>query len=92
MKKDNVIDISQQLNEIREEDNRLHGVMHSKTYSAVQFIGDVTNEDSTVHIEIYASDSCIDTGLNISFGKESRMILLTGKEAIKLAKDILSAT
>ncbi|MBY0499666.1 MAG: hypothetical protein K2P74_08700 [Nitrosomonas sp.] len=89
----NVIDISQRLNEIREEDNRLYGVMHSKTYTAVQFIGDATNdEDSTVHIEIYASNSCINTGLNISFGKESRMILLTGKEAIKLAKDILSAT
>ncbi|SNX59263.1 hypothetical protein SAMN06296273_0704 [Nitrosomonas ureae] len=87
-----VIDISQQLNESREEDNRLHGVMHSKTYSAVQFIGNVTNEDSAVHIEIYEGSSCINTGLNISFGKESRMIMLTGKEAIKLAKDILSAT
>ncbi|MER2513773.1 MAG: hypothetical protein ABTQ25_15360 [Nitrosomonas ureae] len=87
-----VIDISQRLNEIREEDNRLYGVMHSKTYTAIQFMGDATNEDSTIHIEIYEGSSCNDIGLNICFGKESRMIMLTGKEAIKLAKDILSAT
>lgn len=88
----NVIDISQILDRVREANNCEYGVMHSKTYTAVQFIGDSVNEDSTIHIEIYASGSNVDTGLNICFGEESRMIMLTGKEAIKLAKDILSAT
>jgi len=88
----NVIDISQILDRVREANNCEYGVMHSKTYTAVQFIGGSVNEDSTVLIEIYGGGSNVGAGLNICFGKENRMIVFTEKEAIKLAKDILSAT
>ena len=61
MIQNNVIDISQRLELNRQIEDKLYGVMHSKTYQVCDC--DWTSESKTVHIEIYARGNNVQTCL-----------------------------